>query len=545
MPPPAPTEDLLDLRMMPAWANEPARPNDYANFEGEEADSRDRRSDRPRNRDRDSRGPRRPDQRRDPRSDRDSRSRPPRHAKPDRRDQGGPPRERRPETPVEPLTVTVRFLPHQRVFDNVVAQIKSAPIAYSVFALARLFLEKPERYDVRLTMPEGQQLSRLGEEGPVASDRRILEGTAFPSMRDDFYTVEVTQTEPLKGNFSNVARCRLSGTLLGPTNHHAYQPQLRNLYESRFSRRMSFADYQRQIEIVSDPAVVEQWKEQARSVTTYHVKNAEPPVSFTNAADAERHFRQNYLPGLLREANEITIGGVVSRRLADRRLGRAIEDAWAQETRSPSKMMQELAAGLRQAGLNIFRHRRGMLFVSPVRARVFGHERAGVSPSINGILEKVAAKPGIHRKELAEQLAVADADADAAERAKMTLANDLHWLIREGYVIEFNDGSLDLPRAKAPAAVAEEKSAEGKPANEPTAEISDAAAAETDSVSADARPDEAESQPGSTIPATEAPVASSPPEEPVVPAAPAVSDESVAADEPVVAGVADPGSEQA
>jgi hypothetical protein len=205
--------------------------------------------------------------------------------------------------------------------------------------------------------------------------------------------------------------------------------------------------------------VVEQWKEQARNVTTYHVKDAEPPQSFTNAADAERHFRQTHLPGLLREANELTVSGVVSRKLPDRRLGTAIEDSWAQETRSPSKMMQELAAGLRQAGLNIFRHRRGMLFVSPVRARVFGHERAGVSTSINAILEKVEKSPGINRKQLAEQLAVADADAAAAERAKMTLANDLHWLIHEGYVIEFNDGTLDLPRAKAPTAAAQEKPA--------------------------------------------------------------------------------------
>src|SRR5436305_1199877 len=129
---------------------------------------------------------------------------------------------------------------------------------------------------VRMTMPISKAKKRPG---PVAADRQILENSAFASSRDDFYTVEVTQTDPLKGNFSNVARCRLSGTLLGPTNHHAYQPQLRNLYETRFSRRMSFADYQRQIEIVSDPAVVEQWKEQARNVTTYHVKNAEPAQS--------------------------------------------------------------------------------------------------------------------------------------------------------------------------------------------------------------------------------------------------------------------------
>jgi hypothetical protein len=478
MPSPTPTEDLLDLRLLPAWANEPARPNDYANFEGEELEPGGGRRDFSRNRDRDRRGPRKPERRKD-RPDRDRR--PPRS--PDGRRDHGPQRERRPEIDVEPLAVTVRFLPHQKAFENVIAQIKSAPIAYSVFALARLFLEKAERYDVRLTMPEGAAIFQLGENGPVATDRRILENSAFASARDDYYSVEVTQTEPVKGNFSNVARCRLSGTLLGPTNHHAYQPQLRNLYETRFSRRMSFADYQRQIEVVSDPSVVEQWKEQARNVTTYHVKNAEPPVSFTNTADAERHFRQTYLPGLLRETNELTISGVVSRRLSDRRLGRAIENAWAQETRSPSKMMQELAAGLRQAGLNIFRHRRGMLFVSPVRAKVFGHERAGVSASINAILEKVAATPGINRKQLAEQLAAPDADAAAAERAKMTLANDLHWLVREGYVIEFNDGSLDLPRAKAPAIATEEKPAASvqpaeatAPADQTVPESKDAAA---------------------------------------------------------------------
>lgn len=453
MPAAAPNEDLLDLRLMPAWANEPARPNEYADFEGEDFDPARSRQDRDRPRrpgGRDRQDRRRPDRAKE-RPNRENRSRPPGGPRRDR----GPQRAPRPEIAPEPLAVTVRFLPHQRSFESVVAQIKSSSVAYSVFALARLFLDKPERYEVRLTMPEGTPLFQLGENGAVSVDRRILEGSAFASSRDDFYNVEVTQTEPIKGNFTNVARCRLSGTLLGPTNHHAYQPQLRNLYETRFSRRMSFADYQRQIEVVSDPAVVEQWKEQARNVTTYQVKNAEPPLSFSSSMEAERHFRQTYLPGLLREANELTISGVISRRLSDRRLGRAIEDAWAQETRSPAKMMQELAAGLRQAGLNIFRHRRGMLFVSPVRARVFGHERAGVSASINAILEKVAATPGINRKQLAEQLVVADADGTAAERAKMTLANDLHWLIREGYVIEFNDGSLDLPRTKAPAPAAE------------------------------------------------------------------------------------------
>ena len=445
--------DLLDLKLMPAWVNEPAAGNEYADHSGE--DDRplfERRGPRPdRGREQRPRGPR-PDGNRGPRRDGDRREgrRRPEGRRPDRplRDD----RERGPREAPAPLPqVAVRFLPNPAAFESVIAQIKSGSLAYSVFALARLFLDKAERYIVRLTAADGAALHQLGDTGPVATDKRILEGGAFAAMKDDFYAVEVTQTEPLKGNFTNVARDRISGTLLGPTNHHAYQPQLRNLYEQRYSRRMSFQDFQRQIEIVSDPAVVEQWKEQARSITTYTTKGIEPAETFNSAAEAERHFRQTHLPTLLRSAQEITIGGVISRALPDRGLGRVIEDAWAAEIRSPSKMMQELAGGLRNAGLNIFRHRRGMLYVSPIRTRTFGHDRTTVSVSLGRILDTLSEASGINRKQLLEKFAPDGTEQAEIDRVKMTLASDLRWLISEGYVIEFNDGSLDLPRAKAPA----------------------------------------------------------------------------------------------
>src|SRR5881397_75049 len=123
----------------------------------------------------------------------------------------------------------------------------------------------------------------------VSADREFLERNAFRFAHRDFYKMDISETDPIKGNFSNVARCRLSGTLLGPTNHHNYQPQLRNLYEQRFSRRMSFGDYQRQIEIVSDAALIERWKEEARKVTTYTTSREETSLTFSTAVEAERH----------------------------------------------------------------------------------------------------------------------------------------------------------------------------------------------------------------------------------------------------------------
>ena len=430
--------DLLDLKMMPAWVNEPPRSNEYSEYEGEEehpsARGFERRGPRPQR----DRGPR-PQRGQKPREGRDRGKQRERRAPEGRREDHRPPREAAPPLP----NIGVRFLPHAAALESVIAQIKSNSIAYSVFALARMFLDKPERYSVQLTAPAESPLHQLGENGPVAADKRILEANAFANAKEDFYNVEVTQTEPVKGNFTNVARDRVSGVLLGPTNHHGYQPALRNLYEQRYSRRMTFPEFQRQIEISSDPAAVEQWKEQARSVTTYVTKNEEPPSTFSSAAEAERHFRQTHLPNLLRSGNELTITGVLSRQLPDRALGRLIENTWAAEIRSPSRMMAELAGALRGAGLNIFRHRRGMLFVSPIRIRAFSHERTSVSPSINAILEKLTETPGINRKQLAEKLAEGKTDEAEIDRVKLSLASDLRWLISEGYVVEFNDGSLD------------------------------------------------------------------------------------------------------
>ncbi len=353
----------------------------------------------------------------------------------------------------------MKFLPQPPAFENVVTQIKSDALTYSLFALARLFLEKPTRYDVRLTAPADSPLLQLGEDGALSVDRQFLERDAFRFAQSEFYKTDVTETEPIKGNFTNVARCKLSGTVLGPTNHHDYQKRLRQLYEQRFSRRTSFTDYQRSVEIVSDPALVEKWKDDARKITTFTTLREEAPATFSSATEAERHFRQTYLPNLIRTVSELTIGGVDSRQLADRVLNRVVEDAWSAQNRSPSQMMQELAAQFRQAALHVFRHRRGMLFVSPIRVRPFVQDGAAISPLVKTILDNLSAAPRINRKQLAEKIIVDSAAAAAStkealageegERAKLALASDLRWLISEGYVIEFNDGSLDLPRVKA------------------------------------------------------------------------------------------------
>jgi len=459
-------DELVDLKMLPAWVSEPTSGERYAGHQGDleghrhgRRDGRERKRKRPTpNFERQSSKSDKPRQWREGQQGDRSVGRTPERGHRDRHRKDRHHRPARQSAPEKPLpAIAVKFLPRPAAFESVVEQIKSGTVAYSLFALARLFLEKAPRHDVKLTPPAGVSLFQLGENGAISVDRHFLERNAFRFAQDDFYKIEVTETEPIKGNFTNVARDRLSGTLLGPTNHHDYQRRLRNLYEQRFSRRMSFGDFQRQIQIVTDPAEIEKWKEEARKLTTYSTSREQPPQTFASVAQAERHFEKNYLLGLVQTVSDVTINGPASRRMQDRVLNRVIENEWNRETKSPSPMMQELAARFRDVGLHIFRHRRGMLFVSPVYPRPFRHDETGVSSQVRTILEAVAAQPRIGRKELADKLIVdpqkttgaAVSTAEDLERAKLALASNLLWLINAGYVIEFNDGSLDLPRAKA------------------------------------------------------------------------------------------------
>src|SRR5437588_5085234 len=244
--PDAPVEldELVDLKMLPAWVNEPAPTQRYAQHDGEDRGDHRSRDRRPRDKRRpDQKGPRpsfdRPVSKGKP-GDRPHRHdrRPPRgRERPAfgkrqsgsdlRRGKHGKDRHRPVERPLPPIQV--KFLPRTVAFENVVTQIKSGTVAYSLFALARLFLEKPTRYEMKLTAPAESSLLQLGERGAVSVAREFLERSAFRFARSDFYNIDITETEPIKGNFTNVARCRLSGTVLGPTNHPDDQRRVRNL----------------------------------------------------------------------------------------------------------------------------------------------------------------------------------------------------------------------------------------------------------------------------------------------------------------------------
>lgn len=464
----------LDLRLTPDWLKESESVNRYADYADEAPDGRGQRGRRERRDDR----PHRPNQNRQRRDGSPGRrdgsgpNRPASQQRPARpqhgpasRDTGpGAHRERVSDAPrrdrdepvqdqVEPAAVQVDFLPEERAFSKVIQQIKQGHAAYPLFGLARMFLERPERHRVRIrSLNDSVMLYQLGDDGPIAMEVAALERIAFNEKKDDFYTSEIVEKEPIKGNFTSVARCGLSGRLLGPTNYHTFQKVIRSLYEQRFSRRMSFEEYRRSIEITSDPELVNQWKEEARKVVTYTTKDEENPAAFESVAAMEQHFRANHLEKLIKPCLAAEVSGDVARHLPDRSIVAAIRRARERENRFPAQMAGALRHGLNQAGLHVFKHKKRILYISTIRPQLFDPNQAKVSSGLEAILASLRSYPRITRKQLAEKvlkrlLGEKSTDENSPEylQAKNSLPTDLLWLAKAGHVIEFADGTLDLP----------------------------------------------------------------------------------------------------
>src|ERR1043165_6846757 len=190
-----------------------------------------------------------------------------------RGDDRGPRREERPAP--QPLPeVNLQLVPDSSGVDMLARQIKMTGRAYPLFQIALMILEKPERHAVTFTVKknaEGKPVQPLFgcalDESLWLSENEVIQHILSTHLAT-FYQAERTQTEPPKGKYTFVAQCGMSGTILGPPNHHDYQKKLHELHSAQFSR-MPFDMFKSRVKIVKDEAVVAKWVEDQSWKTEY------------------------------------------------------------------------------------------------------------------------------------------------------------------------------------------------------------------------------------------------------------------------------------
>ena len=445
----SPNDDIvLDLNFVPAWARRPPEQNPCAGFQDRSEGKRGRASDHL-----------------DKRSWNRSGSNP--HHTPDRqrriagKSERGAPRtalpereHRRPTFRIpEPETfLNVSFIPERRGLQPLARLFARTARAYSLMEVAAMFLSRPEFFAVKLEVLKRDdgtapfKLYQCKECQGLFPDREQAVLHGFEKHFGLFYDREETKGDPPKGHFSCVTRCRLSGVLLGPPNYHEFNERVQELHRTRFAW-MPLEEYRKKLVNETDPAAIEQWKQEVCCRVIYRTRRKDAPQVFKRRPEAEAHFREQFAPVLIREGHRFIVSGPASRQMENPTIIRAIQRAWTRENRFPLKMTIVLHPAFRSYGLHIFKTPDKTTFVTSIHP--YPIDPSQTLKVIQHILEYLIAHPGTSRADLVANL-LPGVSPDSPQVAE--IINQFRWLIDKGHVIEFSNGKLAVPYRKAPPA---------------------------------------------------------------------------------------------
>jgi hypothetical protein len=348
--------------------------------------------------------------------------------------------------------IEVSFIPEEKGFTAMLMTMKESRRAYALFDLAKLVLNKPERHQVKLARKPAADGTRAplyvvtATESVFFSQDQALR-SIFRHHREQVYREIKTPVDPPKGNFVFISRCGFTGEVLGPPNYHEYQSRIVRHHQERLPH-VSFEQFKSRIQTVNDPEAVKAWIDSMSVKTEYECLLDAEPKKFASREELEKHVRDHHLEQLVKNRPEVIINGPTSRKLEHPGILEAIREAWISERRFPLKTANGMQSRLRHEGFHLFKYRKGVIYITAVKPKRFD-----AGQTLTEHVQKIVAFLRVHqnstRKQLFDSVLPAPTpDAPAADQEQFLA--DLHWLIQDGYVIEFHDGSLAVLEDRPP-----------------------------------------------------------------------------------------------
>lgn len=472
-------------------------------------------------------------------------------------------------TPPAPVPFEIRFLPDQKALSVIAHKVQTGHRAIPLRNLVKLFFDNPDSTEVRLEFNaenKDKRFYQCGKCGWFGMSEEDVRGHIIAAHFAEYFDSEEIQVDPPTGNFTSVARCGFTGKLIAPPNHHSYNKRILQMLRSECAGK-SEEEYRSRIELVADPALIDQWRADCSKQTVYSLKSQTPhkaapaapatkkpeegeatpaeeqPTEAPKASapklsleEAEEFFARTLLPKLMRSDRQVTATHIATKTMTDRTILNAIAQSWEREQAiQTASLFFAVRGGLRSRKLALFRandsHREEFVMHKTPMALDASHAVA----ELKMIIDYITLHPGCTKIELLSELIKNDTPQELADNILKQIA----FVTERGYVIEYYNGVMAVPE-EHPFFTGQQKKpgeAQGKKHAKAVKKDGPADAKEPrETVGAQAEGVASEPEPTAESDPLEEAVVGAPPEEPAAP--PPASEAPVVAPEPPV--VAEP-----
>jgi len=342
---------------------------------------------------------------------------------------GGPGRRPFREERPKPLDAEIKILPATKALGTILRKLQQDFHAYRLKDIAYFFLDNPSSVLLKITprVADGaapQPFHQCKACGFASTSEEEVAEHILSAHLGDYYDAKEIEREPPKGNFNCVAKCGLSGVLLGPPNIHEFNGVVREMIRTRYPN-MSEEQYRARIEMVRDPEAIDEWRKSAVKKTVFVAKGAGEDAPQLTREQAEAEFRRSIMPSLTDTPKNLMITADVALKSPVKPLVWAVRDALEAERRAPYNMCFALRGAFHHRKLKFFRvnDARGPEFVTSSDLKEF--DTAHAIPELAKLATFIAEHPCSPRVDL-----VKDKEDE----------KHLVWLVSTGHVVAFTNG---------------------------------------------------------------------------------------------------------
>ena len=389
---------------------------------------------------------------------------------------------------VKPLAADIKVLPDPKALGTIFRKLQQDFHAYKLKELAYFFLDNPASVLLKVTpkAESGESFIQCKACSFASTNEEDVIEHAVNAHLSDYFDSKEVEVEPPKGNFNCVAKCGLSGVLLGPPNIHEFGSVVREMIRTRYPQ-MTEQEYRSHIEMVRDSESIEAWRATATKKVFFFAKgqaDQEGAKRFTRD-EAEAEFRMSLLPSLLSKPKNLMITAAAAVASPSQPLKLAAQAALEAERRAPYGMCFALRGAFHHRKMNFFRANdsRGPEFVIGMELKPFDAEHA--IAELSSTWKFISENPCCDKSEFPQ---IPDFE------------KHVQWLVSTGHVVAFTNGVYSAVE-KFPKYGPQWKKRK-KQLKEATAEAS--AAEEAPKVEAPAVEAPAAETPAAEAPATEA-----------------------------------------
>ena len=327
----------------------------------------------------------------------------------------------------------VTVSPDYKILDTLKKGIKKSGISYSLEEINAAIINKKDRLKITIENLKNQDSFFITKFDNSVFDTKL---NAVKHIIDKGlkHVVDITETvgESPNGNFKNILKCTATQILLPPKNFHDFEAIIKtHLVENNI--RFSYDKYVESLQLVEDELTISEWKNKPLKKLVYTTKKLNDKRTFNKIDGIHRYISSVETNEFIKTNNIINIeGGNIDR------LGTNLRDFISNFLKTTYQWKKDLFFNIlinfKKSGFYIFKYGpKSFLFASGPKHKPI--EITKISENCVKIVNIIQSNKSVKILTILSQ-------SEQIELDKKQILIELKWLVKEGYIREFSDGTV-------------------------------------------------------------------------------------------------------